>query len=226
MNQPIKIAPSILSADITHLADEVRRAEDAGADYIHVDIMDGNFVPNITFGPLVVKAVRTVTDLPLDVHLMISDPAFYVPRFVDAGADILTVHIEATPHAHRLIQQIREAGARPGITLNPSTPAIAISEIITDVDLILVMTVNPGFGGQAFIERTLDKVADLRRMLDGARSDAELEVDGGIGPLTAGRVVAAGARVLVAGAAVFDAPEGVSSAISTIREAAYTGLER
>jgi ribulose-phosphate 3-epimerase len=188
-----------------------------------VDVMDGHFVPNITAGPPIVRALRRVTHLPLDVHLMISDPMRYAPAFADAGADGLTVHVEATPHLHRILQQIRSLGVRPGVCLNPATPAAAISEVLNDVELVLVMTVNPGFGGQAFIERTLHKIKQVREMLDSAGSAAELEVDGGIGPDTAERVVAAGATVLVAGTAVFGAPEGVGSAIEAIREAARRG---
>nr|HID12229.1 ribulose-phosphate 3-epimerase [Anaerolineae bacterium] len=223
MTRPIKIAPSILAADFAHLAEAVESAEAAGADYIHVDVMDGHFVPNITAGPPVVRALRGVTRLPLDVHLMISDPARYVPAFAEAGADGLTVHVEATPHLHRVLQQIRDLDVRAGVSLNPATPAIAISEILNDVRLVLVMTVNPGFGGQPFIEHTLHKIARVREMLDSAGSGAELEVDGGIGPKTAERVVAAGATVLVAGEAVFGAQEGVAAAMAAIREAARRG---
>ncbi len=223
MTQPIKIAPSILAADFARLAEAVESAEAAGADYIHVDVMDGHFVPNITIGPPGVRALRRVTDLPLDVHLMISDPIRYVPAFAEAGADGLTVHVEATPHLHRALQQIRALGVRAGISLNPATPASAISEVLKDVGLVLVMTVNPGFGGQVLIEHTLDKIARVREMLDSAGSEAELEVDGGIGLQTAERVVATGATVLVAGTAIFDAPEGVAAAIKAIREAARRG---
>jgi ribulose-phosphate 3-epimerase len=226
MNRPIKIAPSILSADFAHLADAIESAEAAGADYIHVDVMDGHFVPNITIGPPVVQAVRRVTELPLDVHLMITHPGDYVSAFADAGADGLTVHVEATPHLHRVVQRIRELGIRPGVSLNPATPASAISEIVADVGLVLVMTVNPGFGGQAFIENTLPKIAQVRSMLDQAGSSAELEVDGGIDPTTAGRVVARGATVLVAGSAVFAAGMAVEEAVSAIRNAAQGGLIR
>jgi len=223
MTRPVKIAPSILAADFACLTEAIHSAETAGADYIHVDVMDGHFVPNITAGPPIVRALRRVTHLPLDVHLMISDPVRYAPTFADAGADGLTVHVEATPHLHRILQQIRSLGVRPGVCLNPATPAAAISEVLNDVELVLVMTVNPGFGGQAFIERTLHKIKQVREMLDSAGSVAELEVDGGIDPDTAERVVAAGATVLVAGTAVFGAPEGVRSAIEAIREAARRG---
>jgi len=223
MAQPIKIAPSILAADFARLAEAVHSVETAGADYIHVDVMDGHFVPNITIGPPVVRALRGVTNLPLDVHLMIADPARYVPAFAEAGADGLTVHVEATSQVHRVIQQIRELGVRPGISMSPATPAAASGEILEDVDLVLVMTVNPGFGGQTFIERTLRKIAQVRQMLDDVESAAELEVDGGIGPQTAERVGAAGATVLVAGESIFGAPEGVAAAIEGIREAACRG---
>ncbi len=223
MIKPIKIAPSILAADFACLREAIQSAETAGADYIHVDVMDGHFVPNITAGPPIVRSLRRITHLPLDVHLMISDPMRYVPAFADAGADGLTVHVEATPHLHRALQQIRDLGLRPGVTLNPATPAVAISEVLNDVDLVLVMTVNPGFGGQAFIEHTLRKIEQVREMLDSVGSEAELEVDGGIGPQTAERVVSAGATVLVSGTAVFGATEGVAVAVDAIREAARRG---
>jgi ribulose-phosphate 3-epimerase len=223
MAQSVKIAPSILAADFSHLAEAVQAAEAAGADYIHVDVMDGHFVPNISIGPPVVRALRRVTRLPLDVHLMISDPMRYIPAFAEAGANGLTVHVEATPHLHRVVQQIRDVGIRPGVSMNPATPANAISEIVSDVDLVLVMTVDPGFGGQPFIERTLHKISQVREMLESAGSTAELEVDGGIEPRTAQQVVAAGATVLVAGTAIFGAPQGVAAAIRAIREAARQG---
>lgn len=223
MTRPIKIAPSILAADFAHLAEAVEAAEAAGADSIHVDVMDGHFVPNITVGPPVVRALRRVTDLPLDVHLMVSDPARHAPIFAEAGADGLTIHVEATLRLHRLLQQIRSLGVRSGVSLNPATPAVAISGILNDVDLVLVMTVNPGFGGQTFIEHTLHKIAQVREMLDSAGSEAELEVDGGIGPQTAERVVAAGATMLVVGEAIFGASEGVTAAIKALREAARRG---
>jgi ribulose-phosphate 3-epimerase len=185
--------------------------------------MDGHFVPNISIGPPVVRSLRQVTPLPLDVHLMISDPLRYAPAFAEAGADVLTVHVEATPHLHRVLQRIRDLGVRPGVSLNPATPAATISEILNDVELVLVMTVNPGYGGQVFIKHTLRKIAQVREMLDSAGSAAELEVDGGIRPQTAERVVAAGATVLVAGTAIFGAPEGVPAAVSAIRQAAQMG---
>jgi ribulose-phosphate 3-epimerase len=223
MTSRVKIAPSILAADFACLSEAIHSAEVAGADYIHVDVMDGHFVPNITVGPPVVQCLRRATDLPLDVHLMIDDPIKYIPAFAEAGADGLTVHIEAAPHIHSALQQIRRLGIRPGITLNPGTPASAVSEILPDVDLVLVMTVNPGFGGQGFIERTLSKIQQLRDMLDSIGSEADLEVDGGIYPKTAERAVAAGATVLVAGTAIFRAQEGVVAAVKAIREAALRG---
>ena len=223
MNNDIKVAPSILAADFARLADAIQSAETAGADYIHMDIMDGHFVPNISIGPPVVKAVRRVTQLPLDVHLMISDPMRYVPVFADAGADGLTVHVESTPHLHRVVQQIRDAGVRPGVSLNPATPAVAISEVLDEVDLVLVMTVDPGFGGQAFNERMPHKIARVREMLDSAGSEADLEVDGGIGPRTAESVAAAGATVLVAGTSIFRALGGIAAGIDAISEAGHRG---
>ena len=216
----VKIAPSILSADFARLGQQVAGAEAAGADYIHIDVMDGQFVPNITVGPLVVKAVRGVTSLPLDVHLMIETPDRYLEDFCAAGADILTVHVEACPHLHRTVQQIKGLGCRAGVTLNPSTPIVTLEEILAYVDLVLVMTVNPGFGGQSFIESTLSKIARVRAMLDRLDSHADLEVDGGIDPQTASSVVGAGADVLVAGSAIFAAAEGISGAIARLRAAA------
>ncbi len=224
--RPIKIAPSILAADFAHLAAQVHEAESAGADYIHVDVMDGHFVPNITIGPPVVRSLRRVTDLPLDVHLMISDPLRYIPVFAAAGADILTVHVEATVHLHRALRQIRALGCRAGVSLNPATPPVAIGEVLHAVDLVLVMTVNPGFGGQPFIAGMEGKIARVRAMLDEAGSAAELEVDGGIGPETAGLVVSAGADVLVAGTAIFDAPEGVAAAIEMLKASRGTASPR
>ncbi|MEW5743582.1 MAG: ribulose-phosphate 3-epimerase [Myxococcota bacterium] len=200
----LKIAPSILSADFGRLAEEVRAVEAAGADYIHVDVMDGRFVPNLTIGPLVVEAVKRATSLPLDVHLMIVEPEKYVADFVKAGADLLTVHQEACPHLHRTLQQIRVAGAKPSVVLNPSTPLSAIEEVLGEVHQVLLMSVNPGFGGQSFIASTVDKVRRLRAMLnERGLSSVDIEVDGGINAATAKQVVAAGATVLVAGNAIF-----------------------
>lgn len=201
----IIVAPSILSADFGRLAEEVRAAEAAGADWIHVDVMDGRFVPNITIGPLIVRAVRAATRLPLDVHLMIVEPERFVGEFAAAGADRISVHVEASPHLHRTIQQIRDAGARPGVVLNPHTSEESIRHVLPDVDLVLVMSVNPGFGGQRFIPSTLPKLRSLRQAIDQAGLDIALEVDGGIAPSTSGQVIAAGARALVAGSAVFGA---------------------
>lgn len=200
----IKIAPSILSADFTRLGEEIVAVDKAGADYIHIDVMDGHFVPNITIGPMIVEAARRVTKLPLDVHLMIENPECYIDNFVKAGADIVTVHAEVCPHLNRTISQIQEAGARAGVSLNPSTPVSALECVIDSLDLVLVMSVNPGFGGQSFIENSLPKVEAIRAMLDAKRLDhVELQVDGGIKPDNIAEVVAAGADVFVAGSAVY-----------------------
>jgi len=198
-----KIAPSILSADFTRLGEEVKAVERAGADYIHIDVMDGNFVPNITIGPLIVKAVRRITKLPLDVHLMISNPDLFIQNFVDAGADILTVHAEAVHHLHRSIQHIRKAGARPSVSLNPATPPEVLEYVLGDLDMVLLMTVNPGFESQQFIPEVLPKIRRLREMIDQRKLDIDIEVDGGINAETIHRVSAAGAEVFVAGSAIF-----------------------
>lgn len=203
MGQPILIAPSILSADFARLADEVAAVERAGADLLHIDVMDGHFVPNLTVGPPIVEAVKKVTKLPLDVHLMITNADAFIPEFADAGADYLTVHVEASPHLHRTVQSIKERGVKAGVTLNPATPMQSLQEILPEVDLVLIMSVNPGFGGQKFIPSVLNKVTTARAMLDRIQSSALLEVDGGIKVDNASRVVAAGATVLVAGSAVF-----------------------
>ena len=213
----IKIAPSILSADFGRLAEQVAEAERAGADYVHVDIMDGHFVPNITMGPLVVRAVRRSTSLPLDVHMMIASPERYVEEFVDAGADIVTVHVEACPHLHRVVHQIRECGAKAGAALNPATSPTAIDEVLADLDQVLVMTVNPGFGGQAFIHGAVDKIRRVRKRLDALGLATDLEVDGGISQATARTAVEAGARVLVAGSAVYNDTTSVDDAIAALR---------
>jgi ribulose-phosphate 3-epimerase len=203
-----RIAPSILSADFARLGEEVRALEAAGADYIHVDVMDGHFVPNLTIGPGVVKALRPHTRLPLDVHLMISPVDAYVPDFAAAGADILTVHPESGPHLHRTVQLIKSLGKRAGVALNPATPAEAVDYVLDAIDLVLVMSVNPGFGGQSFIPTQLDKIRALRQRIDAAGRRIDLEVDGGINPETARLVVEAGADVLVAGTATFKGGAG------------------
>jgi len=213
----IKIAPSILSADFANLEDAVRAAEDAGADYIHVDVMDGHFVPNITVGPPVIASLRRVTELPLDVHLMIESPDRYLLDFAAAGATILTVHVETCPHLHRTAQLIRQLGASPGVTLNPATSLETVREILPYVDQVLVMTVNPGFGGQTYIPTMTDKIARLARMIVESGSGAEIEVDGGIDTHTAPEVVAAGARVLVAGSAIYNSIEGVREGIRALQ---------
>jgi ribulose-phosphate 3-epimerase len=220
----IKIAPSILSADFAHLGAAVQEATAGGADYIHVDVMDGHFVPNITIGPLVAAAVRRSTPLPLDVHLMIEAPERYLADFAKAGASILTVHVETCPHLHRTLQQIRELGVKPGVTLNPATPLEALREALPYVDQVLVMTVNPGFGGQSYIPTMTDKVARLAAMMADLAPQAQIEVDGGIDEETVGAVVRAGARVLVAGTAVFRYPGGIAAGIAALRAGAEQAL--
>jgi len=200
----IKVAPSILSADFAKLGDEVKDVELGGADYIHVDVMDGHFVPNITIGPLIVEAIRPVTTLPLDVHLMIENPDAYIPQFAKAGADIITVHVEACRHLHRTIQLIKEHGVKPGVVLNPSTPVEMIKHIIEDIEMVLLMTVNPGFGGQAFIPNVLPKIREVRQLADQLNPTLEIEVDGGINAETAVLVKEAGANVLVAGSFIYN----------------------
>ena len=209
-----KIAPSILSADFSRLGDEVRAVAAAGAEYIHIDVMDGHFVPNITIGPLLVEAVRKVTDLPLDVHLMIENPDLYIPDFANAGADIIVVHAEATNHLHRTVQLIKSFGKKAGVSLNPATSLHCLDYILEDLDLVLLMTVNPGFGGQSFIETCLPKIHTLRAMLDKRGLEAELEVDGGVKIENIERISHAGADVFVAGSAVF----GSKDYAATIKE--------
>ncbi|NIP83376.1 MAG: ribulose-phosphate 3-epimerase [Gemmatimonadetes bacterium] len=217
----VRIAPSILSADFARLAEGVARAEAGGADWIHVDVMDGHFVPNLTIGPPVVAALRKVTELPLDVHLMIERPERYIDAFADAGADWLTVHQEASVHLHRTLQSIRHHGMRAGVSLNPATSVTTLEEVLADLDMVLVMSVNPGFGGQSFIPGSTAKVARVRSLLaEAGRPEVEIQVDGGIGPDTAGEVVEAGATVLVAGAAVFKGAGTVAENIAAIRAAA------
>jgi ribulose-phosphate 3-epimerase len=217
----IKIAPSILSADFSRLAEEVQAVDRAGADYIHVDVMDGHFVPNITIGPLVVAALRKVTDKPLDVHLMIENPDLYIADFAKAGADIITVHQEAVPHLHRTVQLIKSLGKQAGVSLNPATPVETLDVILDQLDLVLVMSVNPGFGGQAFIPSALDKIRALRQRITQRGLATELQVDGGIKVDNIREVVAAGADVLVAGSAVFNAND-YAATITALRERAVS----
>ncbi len=197
------IAPSILSADFTRLGEEISAVAKAGADVIHIDVMDGHFVPNITIGPLVVKAVRRITDLPLDVHLMIENADAYLDDFAKAGADWITVHVETGYHLHRTIHRIKELGKKAGAVLNPATPLTSLEEILPDLDLVMLMTVNPGFGGQSFIESSLAKIRQLKRMIDDRGLSVGIEVDGGVSPKTIGAIAAAGANIFVAGSAVF-----------------------
>jgi ribulose-phosphate 3-epimerase len=217
MSRTIKVAPSILSADFARLGDEIKAVEAAGADLIHVDVMDGHFVPNITIGPLIVAAARRATKLPLDVHLMITNPELYISEFAKAGADSITVHVETAHHLNRLIQSIKEhKGVKAGVSLNPATPLSSLDYVLADADLVLIMSVNPGFGGQAFIPSALDKIAKLRKRIDDSGLKTEIEVDGGVKPENAAAIVKAGADILVAGSAVFGAQD-YAKAISGIR---------
>ncbi len=216
----IALAPSILSADFARLGEQVAEVEAAGADRIHVDVMDGHFVPNITIGPLVVRALRRVTRLPLEAHLMITEPDRYLEAFAEAGADGLTVHVEGAVHLHRTLESIVKLGRRVGLALNPATPAAVLDEVLSELDLVLVMTVDPGFGGQDFIASTVPKIRRIRELIDRVRPACELEVDGGIHPATAPLVVEAGAQVLVAGSAVFEDPAGVRAGMQRLRRCA------
>ena len=225
MSRTVRIAPSILSADFTRLGEQIAEAEAGGCDLIHVDVMDGRFVPNITMGPMVVEAARRATSLPLDVHLMIVEPEKHIAAFAKAGADIISVHVEVCAHLHRVVQQIRQAGASPAVALNPHTPAVMIQEILPFVDMVLVMTVNPGFGGQSFIRHTLGKIRTIAEMIQAGGWDVAIEVDGGISPQTAPLVVEHGASVLVAGTSVFRAPQGIRSAIQALRSAATDAVQ-
>ena len=215
----IKIAPSILAADFASLGEQVREAEAAGADWLHVDVMDGHFVPNISIGPLIVAAIRPHSRLPLDVHLMIERPDDYLAAFAQAGADCISVHVEACPHLHRIVQRIRELGCRVGVALNPATPLSSLEEILPNIDLALVMSVNPGFGGQAYIPSSTAKIRRLRAMIDGLGLQVEIEVDGGVGSANAGAIAQAGASVLVAGSSVFNQRASVAENIAALRAA-------
>jgi ribulose-phosphate 3-epimerase len=226
----VLVAPSILSADFAALGDAIAAAERGGADLIHVDVMDGHFVPNITIGPPVVKAIRRVARVPLDVHLMIQDPDRYLDAFAEAGAAMMAVHVEVLPHLHRTVHAIQGLGLKAGVVLNPSTPVVALDDIAADVDYVLVMSVNPGFGGQTFIPRSESKVREVRTLLDRVGNDAPVEIDGGIDHRNVGRVVAAGARLIVAGSAIFHTPDPEratrdlkAAALAALRRPAVTG---
>ena len=223
-NRKIEIVPSILSADFARLGEQVREAERAGASRIQADVMDGHYVPNITFGPMVIKAARSHTSMLIEAHLMIERPERYIGEFAQAGADYIIVHVETCPHLHRAIQQVRGEGAKAGVAINPSTPLAAIEEILEYVDLVTVMTVNPGFGGQDFIESMLSKIARLRRTIVERGLDCDIEVDGGIHDQTAPRVVEAGANLLVAGSAVFGTDDGIEAAIERLRKSAVPAI--
>lgn len=213
------VAPSILGADFSRLGEAIRESEDSGADWIHIDVMDGEFVPNISMGPVVVEACRRVTKLPLDVHLMIIKPSRHIQSFAEAGADSITLHVEASRHLHRTLSTIRDLGLRAGVALNPATPATSLTEILHLLDLILVMTVNPGFGGQSFIESSLPKIREVRQMIESSESAARIQVDGGISSATVPLAASAGADVFVAGNSIFSHPDGIAAGIEEIRTA-------
>ncbi len=217
------IAPSILSADFTKLGDEVKAVEDGGADVIHVDVMDGHFVPNITMGPLVVEAVKKVTQLPVDVHLMISNPDQYIELFSKAGADWITVHVEACTHLHRTLTAIKDMGKKAGAVLNPATPLTSLDYVIKEVDLVMLMSVNPGYGGQSFIESTLDKITSLRQCFDQYNPEAGIEIDGGVSPKTIAKIAKAGANIFVAGSAIYG-QDDYGKVIAELKEQAATGM--
>ena len=219
MTRPFVIAPSILAADFSRLGEEIAACEAAGADWIHIDVMDGRFVPNLTVGPVVVEACRRTTKLPLDVHLMVEKPERLLETFAHAGASHLTVHVETCPHLHSTLQQICSLGVKAGVTLNPATPAAMIEPVLYMADVVLVMTVNPGFSGQSFIPEVLPKIAQIRKLLDGIGSSARLEVDGGVSETTLPALIAAGADTFVAGSAIFNHPNGIAAGIAALRSA-------
>jgi len=223
--QKIQIAPSILSADFSRLGDEIRAVDQAGAEVIHVDVMDGHFVPNITIGPLVVKAVRQVTARVVDVHLMIENADRYLELFAEAGADWITVHVEACPHLHRTVSRIRELGKKAGVVLNPATPLESLDFILEEVDLVMLMSVNPGFGGQSFIRSTLHKISRLKKRIDNLGLAVGIEIDGGISPATIGEVAEAGANIFVAGSAIYGRPN-YQAVIKEMRELAEAGSKK
>ena len=224
LTQNVEIAPSVLAADFARLGDQIAEADEGGADYIHLDVMDGHFVPNLTFGVPIIAAVRGSTEAVFDVHMMVDSPEDYIDELAAAGADIITVHVEAVDQLHQVIKQIKDSGTLAGLALSPATPVTTLQDILPELDLVLIMSVNPGFGGQSFIPNTIGKIEQVRRMLDDNGLTAKLEVDGGIGPDNAEDVVTAGARVLVAGSAVYSSVDGVASAIKAIRDAACRGL--